>query len=89
MIDMENVCGNCKYNKYNFTTEEFTCDCEESAYYGLETYYEDSCDAFEDIGTIRVKDSIRIEGDYVITERFNEEYQYTETILERISKIAY
>ena len=43
----------------------------------------------KDIGTVRVGESIRIEGDYVITERFNEEYQYTETILERISKIAY
>lgn len=48
MIDTENVCGNCKYNKYDYTTEEFTCDCEESAYYGLETYYEDSCDDFEE-----------------------------------------
>ena len=54
MIDTENVCGNCKYNKYDYTTEEFTCDCEESAYYGLETYYEDSCDVFEEKWTFEI-----------------------------------
>lgn len=45
---MDKICGNCLYNKYNYDTEEFTCDCEESMYYGIETDYEESCDDFEE-----------------------------------------
>ena len=45
---MENICGNCKHNKYDLKDEVFTCNNEDSAYYGLETEYEDSCEDFEE-----------------------------------------
>ena len=45
---MENICGNCKYNKCDYGYASFSYNNEESEYYGLETEYEDSCEDFEE-----------------------------------------
>ena len=44
---MDRICGNCKYNEYDVESEDFICKNEESEYYGVETFYEDTCDNFE------------------------------------------
>ena len=51
---MKEVCGNCKYNKRDFSKPqnkgyaEFCCGNEESEEYGVPTFYDDSCDCFEE-----------------------------------------
>lgn len=37
------TCGTCKYNHYSCREGHFTCDNDDSEYYGLETDYDDYC----------------------------------------------
>ena len=51
---MKECCGNCKYNKRDFSETqskgdaEFRCDNEESEGYGLFIMFDDVCDCFEE-----------------------------------------
>ena len=51
---MREVCGECKYNKRDFSkphnsgSAEFCCCNEDSDNYGLPTIYDDSCEDFEE-----------------------------------------
>lgn len=51
---MKEVCGNCKYNKRDFSKPqntgyaEFCCGNEDSEEYGVPTFYDDSCDEWEE-----------------------------------------
>lgn len=51
---MKDVCGNCKYNKRDFSKPqnvgyvEFCCGNEISEEYGIPTFYDDSCDGWEE-----------------------------------------
>jgi hypothetical protein len=49
---MKEVCGNCKYNKRDFSKPqgyiEFCCGNENSEEYGIPTFFDDTCDAWED-----------------------------------------
>ncbi len=51
---MKEACGNCKYNKRDFSKPqnsvyaEFCCGNEESEEYGVPTFYDDTCDYFEE-----------------------------------------
>lgn len=38
----------------------------------------------DDIGAVRVGESIEVEGDYEVVERLNETYQYMERILQKL-----
>lgn len=41
------ICGNCKFSKYDFVTKSVICSCEESECYGIDLFYKDSCSEFE------------------------------------------
>ena len=51
---MNEVCGNCKYNKRDFSKPqnsgyaEFCCGNEDSENYGVPTMYDDTCDDYEE-----------------------------------------
>ena len=51
---MDNVCGNCKYNKRDFSKPqnegyaEFCCGNADSEYYAVPTMYDDTCDEWEE-----------------------------------------
>ena len=48
---MKECCGNCKYNKRDWTNKnnhDFYCGNEQSDNYGYNTAYLDSCDDFEE-----------------------------------------
>ena len=45
MIEIQ-ICGNCKYNRYCYENSGFTCACDESDNYGLETFYDEVCDCW-------------------------------------------
>lgn len=48
---MREVCGTCKYNKRTYDghcNAEFCCGNEESDYCGVPTFYDDTCDEWED-----------------------------------------
>lgn len=42
------ICGNCQYHKYDFVKKSVVCGCEESEYYGLDLFYKDKCECFEE-----------------------------------------
>lgn len=54
MNNMNKCCGNCKYNKYTpdgrngSMNGKFYCGNEDSEEYGVPTFYDDSCDDFEE-----------------------------------------
>ena len=54
MLVMREICGECKYNKRDFSKPqnsgyaEFCCCNEDSDNYGLLTMYNDSCEDFEE-----------------------------------------
>ena len=51
---MREICGNCSHNKRDYSKPqgkgymEFCCGNEESTEYGVPTFYDDSCDCFEE-----------------------------------------
>ena len=51
---MKECCGNCKYNKRDFSKPqgkgyfEFCCGNEESDNYSVPTFWDDVCDDFEE-----------------------------------------
>lgn len=51
---MREVCGTCKYNKRDFSKpqnrgySEFCCGNEESENYSVPTFYDDTCDDWEE-----------------------------------------
>jgi hypothetical protein len=51
---MKECCGNCKYNKRDFSKPqgeeyiEFYCCNEDSDEYGVPTLFDDTCDDFEE-----------------------------------------
>ena len=51
---MKEICGNCKYNKRDFSKPqnqgyiEFCCENEESDMCGVPTFYDDTCDEWEE-----------------------------------------
>ena len=45
---MREICGECKYNKYSTTENEFCCSNTYSDNYGVQTMDDDSCDDFEE-----------------------------------------
>lgn len=51
---MRQICGECKYNKRDYSKPDkecyskFCCDNEESENYGVPTFYDDTCDDFEE-----------------------------------------
>lgn len=50
---MKEVCGNCKYNKRDFSKPqnmgyiEFCCGNKDSDMYGVPTFYDDTCGEWE------------------------------------------
>jgi hypothetical protein len=50
---MKEVCGNCKYNKRDYSKPqnkgyvEFCCGNEDSEEYAVPTFYDDTCDKWE------------------------------------------
>ena len=44
---MDGVCGNCKYNNYDYDEGDFVCTCEDSVNYGLYTDYDGECEYYE------------------------------------------
>lgn len=51
MNDNEKCCGTCRYNKPSWETGKLTgysCDNDESDYYGVSTFYDDSCEEYEE-----------------------------------------
>ena len=50
MSVLREICGECKYNKRDFSNgyAEFCCGNEDSDNYGVPTMYDDSCDDFEE-----------------------------------------
>lgn len=44
----KDICGNCKFHKYDFVTKSVICECEESEYFGLDLFYKDTCECFEE-----------------------------------------
>lgn len=48
--EIEEVCGTCKYNKRCYDghcKSEFCCDNVDGAYYGVPTFFDDTCDDWE------------------------------------------
>ena len=45
---MDKICGNCEYNQYDTEADDYVCACEDSEAYGISTFYEDTCDNFEE-----------------------------------------
>lgn len=48
---MREICGNCKHNKRVFDghcNSEFCCSNENSDYCGVPTFYDDTCEDFEE-----------------------------------------
>ena len=48
---MKDICGNCKYNKRvtdGHCNAEFCCGNEKSDYCGVPTFYDDTCEDFEE-----------------------------------------
>lgn len=51
---MRECCGNCKYNKRDFSKpqgkgySEFCCGNEDSENYSVPTFWDDTCDDFEE-----------------------------------------
>lgn len=51
---MKECCGNCKYNKRDFSKpqgegySEFCCGNEDSENYSVPTFFDDTCDDFEE-----------------------------------------
>jgi hypothetical protein len=51
---VKEVCGNCKYNKRDFSKPqnagyaEYCCGNENSEEYGVLTFYDDTCDEWEE-----------------------------------------
>lgn len=51
---MKEVCGNCKYNKRDFSKpqnagySEFCCSNPDSENYSVPTFYDDTCDDWEE-----------------------------------------
>lgn len=51
---MREICGTCKYNKRNYSNPqgmgyiEFCCGKEDSEEYGVPTFYDDTCDDWEE-----------------------------------------
>ena len=51
---MREVCGNCKHNKRDFSKpqddaySDFCCGNEDSGNYGVPTFWDDTCDDFEE-----------------------------------------
>lgn len=51
---MREICGTCKYNKRDFSKPqnegyiEFCCGNEDSDMYGVPTFYDDTCDEWEE-----------------------------------------
>ena len=51
---MREICGECKYNKRDFSKpqssgySEFCCRNEDSENKGVQTFYDDVCDDFEE-----------------------------------------
>lgn len=48
---MREVCGTCKYNSLRYDGqhhEEFCCGNENSDYYSVPTFYDDTCDDWEE-----------------------------------------
>ena len=51
---MKQCCGTCKFNKRYFSKPqnkgyaEFCCGNEDSDEYGVPTFYDDTCDAYEE-----------------------------------------
>lgn len=43
---MKEVCGACRYNRY--CGSEFCCGNEDSDNYGAPTFYDDSCEEWEE-----------------------------------------
>ena len=54
ILVMREICGECKYNKRDFSKPqnsgyaEFCCGNEDSDCYGVPIMYDDSCDDFEE-----------------------------------------
>ena len=54
IIEMKECCGTCKYNKRDFSEPqgkgyaEFCCDNEYSENYSVPTFYDDTCDDWEE-----------------------------------------
>ena len=48
------MCGNCKWNRRDFSKPqnegyaEFCCGNENGEYYGVPTFFDDTCDDWED-----------------------------------------
>ena len=44
------VCGTCLYNRYNRREgkDTFSCGNEENDNYGIQTFYDDTCDGWEE-----------------------------------------
>ena len=45
---MDKICGNCKYNEFDDEIDDYACNCPDSDEYGISTFYEDTCDEFEE-----------------------------------------
>lgn len=48
MSDCRECCGTCCYNKKDWQTKEFCCGNEDSENYGLQTFYDDGCEDWEE-----------------------------------------
>jgi len=44
----DKLCSNCIHNKYNYKDELYYCDNEHSDNYGVPTFYDDSCEDWEE-----------------------------------------
>lgn len=54
MSVLRQICGECKYNRRDFSKPQdgnyskFCCGNEDSENYGIPTFYDDSCEDFEE-----------------------------------------
>lgn len=47
---MKECCGNCGFSKYDRTTGEYVCTCEESDAYALDIAFNDWCEEWSSKG---------------------------------------
>lgn len=48
MGNMDMVCGNCAFNRYNEDVKGFVCNNQDSENYACETLFDDSCEDYEE-----------------------------------------
>lgn len=47
-MGVREVCGTCRWNRYDRDSGDFYCGCDRSENEGASTFYDDRCDEWEE-----------------------------------------